>query len=76
MTDAAAETARTTRSSRRTAVLLIAWLAAAGTAGIPREAASTANAKPRAARIPIVQNTGPQCFAGHAAPPAASKRGD
>ena len=30
----------------------------------------------RAAKVPVVQNTGPECFAGHTAPPAPSKSRD
>ena len=76
MTDGATGTAMTTRSSRRTVVLLVAWVAAAVAAGIPGGAASTANAERRAAKVPVVQNTGPECFAGHSAPPAPSKSRD
>jgi hypothetical protein len=76
MTDRTATTPSTTAASRRTAVLLVAWLAAAVLAGLPANAAGTANAQPRAAQLPIVQNTGPECFAGHTPPPAANKNGD
>jgi hypothetical protein len=76
MTDRPADTTTTTASSRRAAALLVAWLAAALAAGIPNDAAGTANAKASAAQTPIVQNTGPECFAGHAPPPAPSKSRD
>ena len=75
MTNGAAPTAPTTGSSRRTVVLVLAWIVAAVAAGIPGGSASTATAQPRAAQVPIVQNTGPECFAGHAAPPATSTTG-
>jgi hypothetical protein len=74
MTERAAKPTATTGSSWRTAVLLVACVVAAVVAGIPAGAASTATAEPRAAKVPVVQNTGPECFAGHAAPP--SKRRD
>ena len=74
MTDTPATT--TTASSRRAAALLLAWLVAAVAAGIPNDAAGTANANAPTAQIPIVENTGPECFAGHAAPPAPSKSRD
>jgi hypothetical protein len=74
MTDLTPEAATTAGSSRRTAVMLAAWLAAAAVAGLPDGADRTANAKPRAGRVATV-NTGPACFAGHAVPPAASKSG-
>jgi hypothetical protein len=76
MSDEATRTAITTRSNRRTVVLLVAWVAAAVAAGIPGGAASTANAERRAAQAPVVVNTGPECFAGHTAPPAPSKSRD
>jgi hypothetical protein len=63
-------------SARRTAALLIAWLAAAAAAGIPADAAGTADPNSRAAHVPVVQNAGRQCFAGHAARPAPSKNDD
>lgn len=66
----------TTASFRRTIALLVAWLAAAVVAGVPSGAASTANAEPRAGKVPVVVNTGPECFAGHAAAPAPSKSRD
>jgi hypothetical protein len=73
MTDRPADPPRTTGSSWRAAALLIAWLVAAVAAGTPNDATGTANAKASAAQTPIVQNTGPECFAGHAPPPAPSK---
>jgi hypothetical protein len=75
MTDAAPQSATPTGSPRRTAVLLVAWLAAAAAAGTPDDAAGTANAKARATPIPVV-NSGPECFAGHAPPPPPSKGRD
>jgi hypothetical protein len=75
MTNAARHSARITRATRRTAVVLLAWLAAAAAAGIPDDSAGTANAEPRGTQIPIV-NTGPECFAGHAPRPATSKGRD
>jgi hypothetical protein len=76
MTNAAPPGTETTRATtRRTAVLLLAWLAAAAVAGLPDDSAGAANAKPRTTQIPIV-NTGPECFAGHAAAPAPSKGRD
>jgi hypothetical protein len=57
----------------RTAVLLVAWLAAAAAAGTPDNPSGIAGANPRATHIPIV-NSGPECFAGHA-PPAAPRKG-
>jgi hypothetical protein len=76
MTDTPATTPGTTASPRRTAALLLAWLAAAAVAGIPDDSAGTANAKAPAAQTPVVQNTGPECFAGHTTPPAPSKGRD
>jgi len=61
---------------RRTVALLLAWLAAAVVAGVPAGTASTANAEPRAGKVPVVVNTGPECFAGHAAPPAPTRGRD
>ena len=66
----------TRTSLRRTVALLLAWLAAAVVAGVLAGAASTANAKPRAKKGPVVVNTGPECFAGHAAAPAPAKGRD
>jgi hypothetical protein len=76
MSDEATGTAMAARSNRRTVVLLVAWVAAAVAAGIPGGAASTATAERRAAQAPVVVNTGPECFAGHTAPPAPSKSRD
>lgn len=76
MTDTPAARTWTTTSSRRAAALLLAWLAAAVAAGIPDGASATANAKASTAKTPVVQNTGPECFAGHTAPPASVKSGD
>jgi hypothetical protein len=76
MTDTPAASTKTTAPSRRAAALLVAWLAAAVAAGIPDDAAGTANAKSRAAQPPIVQNTGPECVTGHGPPPAPSKPRD
>ena len=73
MTGAAPECVSTSASSRRAAVLLVAWLAAAVIAGLPSDAAGTGNASPLSAHVSVVQNTGPQCFAGHAARPAPSR---
>jgi hypothetical protein len=75
MTDAAPQSAGTMGSARRTALLLVAWLAAAAAAGTPDNAAGTASAKPRATKIKVV-NSGPECFAGHAPPTAPSKSRD
>jgi hypothetical protein len=74
MTDTPATTARTAPSARRAAALLLAWLAAAMAAGIPDDAAGIANANVPTAQTPIVQNTGPECFAGHAPPPPARSK--
>jgi hypothetical protein len=76
MTDRPAATPTTMASTRRAAALLVAWLVAAAAAGIPDDAAGTANAKPAAAQTPVVENSGPECFAGHAPPPASSKGRD
>jgi hypothetical protein len=57
-------------------VLLVAWLAAAVVAGVPGDATGPPNAEPRAAQIPVVENTGPECFAGNTTPPARSKSHD
>jgi hypothetical protein len=76
MTDRPTAIATTTASTRRAAALLVAWLAAAVAAGIPDDAAGTANANAPAAQTPIVQNTGPECFAGHAPTPTPSKSRD
>ena len=76
MTDIPAAHTRTTASSRRAAALLLAWLVAAVAAGIPDGASATANANASTAKTPVVQNTGPECFAGHTAPPAQGKSGD
>ena len=76
MTVAAPQSASTSASFRRAAVLLVAWLAAAVIAGLPSDAAGTGNASRRSAHIPVVQNTGPQCFAGHAARPESSETDD
>jgi hypothetical protein len=76
MTGTPTASTRTTASSRRAAALLVAWLAAAVAAGMPDDAGGTANVKARAAQPPIVKNTGPECFAGHAPPPARSKPRD
>jgi hypothetical protein len=70
------DTARPTRSTVRTAALLVAWLAAAAAAGIPDDTTRTADANAAAARAPVVQNTGPECFAGQVPPPASSKGRD
>ena len=75
MTERASDANLTKTSLRRTVALLLAWLAAAVVAGVPAGAASTANAEPRA-KVPVVVNTGPECFAGHAAPPAPTKGRD
>lgn len=76
MTETAAEPVTTTASLRRTVALLLGWLAAAILAGVPAGAAATASAEQRAGTVPVVVNTGPECFAGHAAPPAATKGRD
>ena len=72
MTDAPPQSARATRATRRTAILLVAWAAAGVAAGTPDDAASSANAESRATHVPVV-NSGPECFAGHA-PPARKAR--
>jgi hypothetical protein len=76
MTDEAARTATATAPWRRTAVLLIAWVVAVIVAGIPGDAGGTARAEQRSTQAPIVQNTGPECFAGHGGAAPASKSGD
>jgi hypothetical protein len=76
MTERAPDTSTTMTSLRRTVALLLAWLAAAVVAGVPAGSASTASAEPRAGKVPVVVNTGPECFAGHAAPAAPSKGRD
>jgi hypothetical protein len=77
MSEPSSDVRITTHSSfRRTVALLLAWVAAAVVAGVPSGAASTASAEPRAGKVPVVVNTGPECFAGHAAPPAAGKGRD
>jgi hypothetical protein len=50
-------------------VLLTAWLAAALLAGLPGGAGSRAHANTRAAAAPKITHSGPECLAGHAAPP-------
>jgi hypothetical protein len=76
MTEEAAEVATTTAPWRRTAVLLTAWIAAVIVAGIPGDSGGTARAEQRVSQAPVVQNTGPECFAGHGGAPPASKGGD
>jgi hypothetical protein len=76
MTERASDANMTRTSLRRTVALLLGWLAAAVVAGAPAGAARTANAEPRAGKVPIVVNTGPECFAGHAAPPTPTKGRD
>ena len=76
MTDTAAEPVTTRGSLQRTVLLLAGWVVAAVLAGIPAGEASTANADRRAGKVPRVVNTGPECFAGQAAPPAPSKGRD
>lgn len=76
MTERSADRAATTGSTRRAAALLVAWVAAAVVAGTPGDAAGTANAEPRAGKVPVVVNSGPECFAGHSAPQARSKGRD
>jgi hypothetical protein len=74
MSDGEPETARTTRSAGRTVVLLLAWVAAALVAGVP-SGAGAANTKTSATKnVPVVVNSGPECFAGHA--PAATNPGN
>jgi hypothetical protein len=74
MTEPAADAVTTRTSVRRTLVLLLGWLVAAVLAGVPAGEAGTANADPSARKVPVVVNTGPECFAGHA-PPAAPGKG-
>ena len=76
MTETAAGAVTTRVSVRRTLALLLGWVVAALLAGIPGGEAGAANAQPRAAKTPVVVNTGPQCFAGHAAPAAPSNGRD
>jgi hypothetical protein len=72
----ATEPVATSASVRRTLVLLVGWLVAALLAGIPAGEASTANPGSRTGKVPVVVNTGPECFAGHAAPAARTKGRD
>ena len=78
MTDIPAGAPRTRASTVRAAAVLVAWLVAALVAGIPDDATATGTAKASSAttQTPVVQNTGPECFAGHAPAPASSKSRD
>ena len=76
MTEKAVEPLTTSASVRRTLVLLLGWLVAAVLAGIPAGEAGTANAGSRTGKAAVVVNTGPECFAGHAAPAAPTKGRD
>jgi hypothetical protein len=60
-------------SLRRTLVLVAAWIAAAVVAGVPAAAGDADRAEPRARAVPVVQNTGPECFAGKAVAPSPAK---
>lgn len=70
------EAAATKTAMRRTVVILLGWLAAAYVAGIPAGEASIANAEPRAGKVPLVVNTGPECFAGKTHAPSPGKARD
>jgi hypothetical protein len=57
-------------SSRRTLALVAAWIAAAVVAGVPAAAGDRGRAEASARAVPVVQNTGPECFAGRAVAPS------
>ena len=59
-------------SSRRTVVLLAAWIAAALIAGLPAGRGSSANASTRAGHTLKFTHSGPECLAGHAPAPKSS----
>lgn len=58
---------------RRTIALGAAWIAAALIAGLPSSAQDEARAEPRVSKIPVVVNTGPECFAGKAVAPGPAQ---
>lgn len=76
MTERARDRASTVSSTRRAAALVVLWVAAALIAGVPSDAGAAAGSEPRAKKSPVYVNTGPECFAGHSAPPASSKSGE
>jgi len=61
-------------SSRRTLVLVLAWITAAVLIGAPGGAGGSATAQSRAASVPKIVHSGPECLAGHAAPPPSKSR--
>jgi hypothetical protein len=61
-----------TSPSRRTMLLLGAWVAAAVVAGVPAGASDRPSADSGAGRSVSAVNTGPECFAGRSAPPGTS----
>ena len=73
MTERAPDADMTRTSLRRTVALLLAWLAAAVVAGVPAGAGQHGERRAACQEGPVVVNTGPECFAGHAAAPAPAK---
>jgi hypothetical protein len=73
MTDSAGHDVTAPVRWRRTMVLLVAWIAAGIVASTPGDSSGAARAQERSAQVPVVVNTGPECFAGHGAAPPRTK---